>query len=306
MRDPYNVLGVPRTASQDEVKAAYRKLAKKLHPDLNPGDAEVELKFKEVSTAYDLLSDPDRRARFDRGEIDAAGNERSDQSFWRSYAESGPGAKYEAHGGGFDPSELFSELFGERVRNTGGGRARMRRRGADVSMRLAVDFVTATLGGSRRVTLPSGRSIDMRIPVGAATGQVLRLAGQGMEGAGGGAPGDVLVELEVTPHPWFRREGFDVHAEVPITLPEAVMGARVTVPTIDGRVSLTVPAGSNSGDTLRLRGRGIHDNAKGVRGDQFVRLKVVLPERPDAELRAFVEEWAKTHPYDVRAKAGMD
>lgn len=306
MRDPYDVLGVPRTASPDDIKKAYRKLAKKLHPDLNPGDAKIELQFKEVSGAYDLLSDAEKRARFDRGEIDAAGNERPDQSFWRSHAESAAGARYEAQGGaGFDPSDLFSELFGDRARGARGG-GRMRRRGADVSMRLAVDFVTAALGGSRRVTLPSGRSLDMRIPVAATSGQVLRLAGQGMEGAAGGPAGDVLVELEVTPHPWFRRDGFDVHAEVPITLPEAVLGGRVTVPTIDGKVNLTVPAGSNTGDTLRLRGKGIQDNGRGVRGDQFVKLRVVLPERPDADMRAFVEEWAKKHPYDVRAKVGMD
>ena len=299
MKDPYEVLGVQRSASQDDIKKAYRALAKKLHPDLNPGDARIEAQFKEVSAAYDLLSDPDKRARFDRGEIDSAGNERPDQSFWRSYADSGAGAKYDARGG-FDPSDLFSELFGDRARS------RMRRRGPDVTMRLAVDFVTAATGGSRRVTLPSGRSLDMRIPVGAASGQILRLAGQGMEGSGGGAPGDVLIELEVTPHPVFRREGFDVHAEVPITLPEAVLGGRVTVPTIDGKVSLTVPAGSNSGNVLRLRGKGIQDSARGVRGDQLVTLKVVLPERPDEDLRAFVEKWAEKHPYDVRAKAGID
>ncbi len=302
-KDPYAVLGVSRTASQDEIKKAYRRLAKKLHPDLNPGDKKVEQQFKDVAAAYDLLSDPEKRAKFDRGEIDASGAERPDHSFWRAYAETGGGAKYSGRqaGGGFDPSDLFSELFGD----LGGRAGRWRRRGADVNYRMTVDFIDAVRGSSQRITLPGGKSLDVRIPAGTTTGRTLRLAGQGMPGTNGGPPGDAFIEIEVAPHPFFERRGNDIHIELPITLPEAVLGAKVTVPTIDGKVQLTIPKNSNSGDTLRLRGRGVPDPAGGRRGDQYVRLRVMLPEQPDRELTEFVERWSRNRDYDVRTKAGM-
>lgn len=304
MRDPYTVLGVPRNASTEDIKRAYRKLAKKLHPDLNPGDSKVEQRFREASAAYDLLSDGTKRARFDRGEIDATGTERPETRFWRTYAESSPGSGPEPRraGRGFDPGDIFSELFGD----IGSAfSSKPRQRGADVNMTVTVDFIAAVKGGTRRVTLPTGKSLDIRIPVGSVDGRMLRLAGQGMEGRNGGSPGDALVELRVAPHPHFRRDGIDIQVDVPISLAEAVLGGRIVVPTLDGKVSVTVPPGSNTGNSLRLRGRGAPDPSSGKRGDQYVLLKVVLPDKPDRELSDFVERWSARHPYDVRAKAGL-
>jgi len=302
MRDPYAVLGVARNASTEEIKRAYRKLAKRLHPDLNPGDSKVEQQFRDAAAAYDLLSDGVKRARFDRGEIDAAGAEKPETRFWRTYAESSPGPEPRRGGRGFDPGDVFSELFGD----IGGAfSGKSRQRGADVNVTVTVDFIDAVKGGTRRVTLPTGKSLDIRIPAGSVDGRTLRLAGQGMEGRNGGSPGDAFVELRVAPHPHFRRDGIDIQIDVPISLDEAVLGARIVVPTLDGKVTVTVPRGSNTGDTLRLRGRGGPDPSTGNRGDQYVLLKVVLPDKPDRELSDFVERWSARYPYDVRTKAGL-
>ena len=303
MADPYATLEVERTASAAEIKKSYRRLAKKLHPDLNPGNKKVEQQFKEITAAYDLLSDPKKRARFDRGEIDAMGTERPNRGFYRPHAEGGQGAKYQQFdfGEGAGADDIFADLFGGRR----GGRGNPRLRGADVSYVATVDFVEAALGARKRLTLADGKTLDVNIPAGTADGQTLRLKGQGQPGLGGGAAGDALIEITVQPHPFFTRQGNDVHVEVPVTLPEAVLGGPVTVPTIHGRVSLTVPKNANSGTVLRLRGKGVPAAAGGVNGDQIVRLKVVLPDGGDAELTAFLEGWAALHPYDVRAKAGM-
>lgn len=305
MKDPYQTLGVGRDASADEIKKAYRKLAKKLHPDLNPGNKKVEQQFKEVSAAYDLLSDTEKRARFDRGEIDASGAERPGRGFYRSYAESGQGAKYRGGGDSFFTEDIFSDLFGGGFGERAKGRSssRMNIRGADVSYAITADFVEAALGAKKRVMLTDGKTLDVTIPPGTEDGQTLRLKGQGLPGMGGPA-GDAFIEVKVEPHAFFRREGNDVHLELPVSLPEAVLGASVTVPTIDGKVSLKIPPGSNSGSMLRLRGKGIPKG--GARGDQYVKLKVVLPERPDAELTEFIERWAKKKSYDVRARAGLN
>jgi len=299
MKDPYTVLGVAKTASADEIKKSYRKLAKQLHPDLNPGNADAAARFKDVSAAYDLVADPEKRGRFDRGEIDASGQERPEAAYYRSYAGGPQGEKYRA-GAGFDPSDLFADLFGR------GGRARggeFRMRGGDVSYALTVDFVEAAKGASKRLTFPDGRALDVNVPPGTETGQVLRLRGQGGPGIGGGPAGDALIEITVAPHPFFRREGDDVHAELPVTLTEAVEGAKITVPTIDGPVSMTVPAGSNAGTRLRLRGRGVARKG-GAAGDQYVTLKLVLPKEPDSALKDFVKSWTG-RDYDVRGAAGV-
>lgn len=305
MRDPYTVLGVAKSASTEEIKRAYRKLAKKLHPDLNPGDKKVEQQFRDATAAYDLLSDSGKRARFDRGEIDAAGTERPETRFWRTYAESAPGHEEKAKGRGrnFDAGDVFSELFGE----FGGAfsSAKARQKGADVNVTVTVDFLDAVKGGTKRITLPTGKSLDIRVPAGSVDGRTLRLAGQGNPGRNGGTPGDAFVELRVAPHPHFRRDGTDIHVEIPVTLAEAVLGARITVPTIEGKVALTIPKGSNTGDTLRLKGRGAPDPSSREHGDQYVRLKVVLPDKPDRELSEFVERWSAGHAYDVRTKAGL-
>ncbi|HSK38637.1 MAG TPA: J domain-containing protein [Arenibaculum sp.] len=297
-RDPYQVLGLGRTASAEDVKQAYRRLAKQYHPDLNPGRSDIEQRFKEVSAAYNLLSDPDRRARFDRGEIDAAGNERAAGGFHRAHARNGRagGADFS----GFDADDLFSDLFGSRKR--GGG---FRSRGSDIAYSVTVPFVEAALGTKRRINLSTGKSLEVAIPPGTEDQQKLRLKGQGTEGMGGGTPGDAIVEIHVEPHAFFVRKDSDIHLELPISLPEAVLGATVKVPTLDGQVAVKVPRGSNTGYTLRLKGKGIQDPKRRTQGDQYVKLKVVLPDPPDAELASFLEKWAENRDYDVRKKAGL-
>jgi DnaJ-class molecular chaperone len=296
MRDPYQVLGVSKTASADEIKKKYRQLAKKLHPDLNPGNAEAASKFKDISAAYDLLSDAQKRARFDRGEIDASGAERPERQYYRAYADSPEGAKY---GSAFDSEDLFSDLFG-RAR---GGRD-FKIRGTDVSYELPVDFIEAAAGAKKRVTMADGKVLDINIPAGTEDRQTLRLKGQGQPGFGGAEPGDAYIEVHVQPHAFFIRKDSDVHLELPVSLGEAVLGGKITVPTIEGDVAMTIPKGSNSGTTLRLKGRGIVDRKSKQRGDQYVKLKVVLPEGADAELTRFVEGWNKRDD-DVRTRLGF-
>jgi DnaJ-class molecular chaperone len=297
MRDPYQVLGVAKTASAEEIKKKYRQLAKKLHPDLNPGNAEAAAKFKEASAAYDLLSDAQKRARYDRGEIDASGAERPERQYYRAYAESPEGAKY---GSGFETDDLFSELFGRRAR---GGRE-FKIRGTDVSYELPVEFIEAAAGAKKRVTMADGSVLDVNIPPGTQDRQTLRLKGQGQPGFGGAEPGDAYIEVHVQPHAYFTRKDHDVHLDLPISLGEAVLGGKITVPTIDGDVAMTIPKGSNTGTTLRLKGRGIVDRKSKQRGDQYVKLKVVLPEGPDAELARFVESWDRRDD-DVRTRLGF-
>lgn len=299
MPTPYEILGVAPSASADDIKKAYRKLAKKLHPDLNPGNKKVEQQFKELSVAYDLLSDPAKRARYDRGEIDATGAERPDRSFYRRYAEGREGAKYQDFSIDEDSfvDDIFANLFRQQQRRS---ERSMHLRGADVTYVAEVDFVEAAVGAKKRLMLTDGKTLDVTIPPGTEDGQTLRLKGQGLPGTGGGASGDAYIEVKVAPHPIFTRMGSDVHIELPVTLPEAVLGATVTAPTVDGPVSLKVPPESNTGSTLRLKGKGIVDRASGKRGDQYVRLKVVLPDRADPELKAFLEKWSAQHPYSVR------
>jgi DnaJ-class molecular chaperone len=299
MPTPYEIIGVAPSASADDIKKAYRKLAKKLHPDLNPGNKKVEQQFKELSAAYDLLSDPAKRARYDRGEIDASGAERPDRPFYRRYAEGRAGAKYQDFGADEDSfvDDLFANLFRQQQRRS---ERSMHLRGADVTYVAEVDFVEAAIGAKKRLMLTDGKTLDVTIPPGTEDGQTLRLKGQGLPGTGGGASGDAYIEVKVLPHPIFARKGTDVHIELPVTLPEAVLGATVTAPTVDGPVSLKVPPESNTGSTLRLKGKGIIDRATGKRGDQYVHLKVVLPDRTDPDLKAFLEKWSAQHPYSVR------
>ena len=295
MKDPYDVLGVARSASAADIRRAYRKLAKELHPDLHPDQPDLEVRFKEVTAAYELLSDADKRARYDRGEIDASGAERPRQRFYREYAEQPAGAKY----GGFedidDVESILGGIFGRR-----GGGGRMRIRGADLHYTLAVDFLDAVNGARKRVTMPDGRTLDIAIPAGIEHDHTLRLARQGQPGIGGGPPGDALVKIAVTPHPLFRRQGDDIHLELPVTLGEAVLGGKAPVPTVSGTVTVTVPKGSDSGTVLRLKGKGAVSHRTKRRGDQYVTLKIVLPKPVDDALASFVAEWAPKHPYDPR------
>jgi DnaJ-class molecular chaperone len=297
--DLYATLGVGRDASQEDIKRAYRRLAKELHPDLNPDKPDIAERFKKVTAAYDILSDPEKRGRYDRGEIDATGQERPQYRYYRDFAEDPAAGRFYTREGFADEGELhdfFEGLFGGRGRGP-----RMRARGADVSYTLPISFLEAATGAKKRVTVGDRHTIDLTIPAGVTDRQTLRLRGQGMPGFDGGPPGDAYVEVHIQPHPFFERKDQNVHLDLPISLSEAVLGAKVEVPTIDGPVTMTVPKGANTGTTLRLRGRGIVDQKSGQRGDQYVRLQVVLPKTPDPELEAFARRWAETHAYDPRA-----
>jgi len=304
--DPYKVLGVKQDASADEIRKAYRKLAKEFHPDLHPGDAAAEERFKAVSAAYDLLGDAEKRARFDRGEIDASGQERPEPRYYRHYADAGAEHPYHSTEGFADFAEygdIFSDLFGHARSGAAGGRQRapLRMRGGDARYSLPVEFLEAVNGARRRITMPDGVTLDLTVPAGVRDGQVLRLKGKGMAGIGGGPPGDALVEVQVSPYAFFRREGDDILIEVQITPAEAVHGAKIQVPTISGPVSLTVPMCANTGSRLRLKGKGVVKASGNQRGDQFVTLKVVMPPEPDGELAEFLERWEKEHPFNPRA-----
>jgi len=306
MKDPYDVLGVKRTASADEIKQAYRKLAKEFHPDLNPNDPIVEQRFKEVSSAHSILGDKEKRAKFDRGEIGADGAPRGGfgaGGYGPSGARGrGPGGGFAGGFGGAAAEDIFADLFG---RNRGRTRT-MEMKGKDVSYSLRVSFLDAAKGTTCRINLYDGKSLDVRIPAGTEDGQTLRLKQQGMPGMGGGPAGDAFIEIQVDTHPFFERDGNDIFLDVPITLAEAVLGGKITVPTVHGNVSVTAPAGSNSGTSLRLRGKGIQPAGGAVAGDQFAKLIVVLPDKPDKALVDFVKEWSKDYDYDVRKRVGLD
>jgi len=308
MSDPYSVLGVPKTASDDDIRKAFRKLAKKHHPDLNPGDKKAEATFKEITQANDLLSDKEKRRRFDAGEIDDAGNEMPPRGFYRDQAGGPGGAKYRRSGGQeefVDMGGIFSEMFGQRRGggpegyegfggfNGGGG-------GMPVTYSLSVPFLVAARGGKQRVGLPDGKTLDIDVPEGTADGTTLRLKGQGMPGANGRPAGDAYVEIKVQPHAFFEVRDSNIHLELPVTITEAALGGKVKVPTIGGTVMLNVPAGSNTGTALRLKGRGLLDRKSGQHGDQYVKLKVVLPDKPDEKLKEFLEGWDAGKGHDPR------
>ena len=291
MTDPYQTLGIAKDASADDIRRAYRKLAKKHHPDLNPGNKAAEDAFKAVSSANDLLSDPEKRARFDRGEINAAGDPRPEHAAYRSYA--GAGARY---GGGGDAGmgDIFADLFSSSFE-----RGSRPAKGRDASYTLAVSFVDAINGMEQRLSLPDGRTLDVRVPPGMEDGQTLRLRSQGHEGANGGPAGDALITVTVRPHPVFRRDGNDVLLDLPVTLKEAVLGGRITIPTTTGSVTMTIPARSDTGKVLRLRGRGVPAAGSRTAGDQLVTLKLVVPDADDA-LEAFLREWQPAKAVDPR------
>jgi DnaJ-class molecular chaperone len=304
-RDPYIVLGVAKSASADEIKAAYRKLAKKYHPDLNPGKKEIEQKFKEITAANDLLSDPEKRARYDRGEIDGMGNEqdfgggRGGGAGGRTYTYTSGGKQGEDPFSGFG-DDLFADLFGTRKRGNSG--EKVKARGSDVSYSLNISFTDACAGGKQRVTLSSGKTIDVTIPPGTEDGDKLRLKGQGLSGLG--EAGDAIIEILVAPHAYFTRKGHDIHLEAPVSISEALLGANINVPTLGGEVTVKVPRGANTGTTLRLKGKGVSHGKADTAGDLFVKLKVVLPDPADEALTEAVEKWAKKNSYDPRKKLG--
>ena len=311
-RDPYLELGVSRTVTAAEIRKAFRKLAKQFHPDTNPNDKKAEERFKQVSAAFDIVGDVEKRKKFDAGQIDADGRETM-----RGFGGGGGGAGGNPFGGGFnrggfsrggagghddgpeiDLSDLFGDILG---RNRGGGGAGaggfgggFSAKGADVRARLEVELEEAIAGAKKRIAFSDGRTIDVTIPVGAQEGQTLRLKGQGSPGRGG--QGDALIELAIKPHPIYRPENGALVMDLPISVPDAVLGGKVEAPTPDGPVTLSIPRASNTGAKLRLKGRGLSDG-KGKRGDLFARLVVTLPDAPDAELEKFAEQWREKRPY---------
>ncbi len=296
MKDPYETLGVAKTASADDIRKAYRKLAKKLHPDLNPGDKRAEEQFKEVAAANDLLSDPEKRRRFDAGEIDASGAEKAPPNarYYRDYAGEG-GHPYEGHGAYGDFAQ-GDDIFAELMRRA--AEQARRRPGADLHYELQVEFLDAVNGATRTITLPGGGTLQVTIPAGVEDGQILRLRGKGAPSPGEGEPGDALVQIVVRPHRFFTREGDNILLDLPITVKEAALGAEVRTPTTTGSVMLKIPKRSNTGDMLRLRGKGVRKR-EGA-GDELVKLKVAMPTGAEPELETFLAGWTPASSYDPR------
>lgn len=298
--DPYSVLGVTRAASDDDIRRAYLKLVKELHPDVNPSRTAEE-RFKKVTAAHEILGDADKRRQFDRGEIDATGEP-------RRYARQPSGARPGSAGGEFGDfgfGDVFSDIFGgfrTGSRPGGTGAGGYAPRGRDIRYTLSVDFIEAVKGARKRVTLPEGGTLDLTVPEGVADGQVLRLKGKGSAAPRGGEAGDALVEISVKAHPQFKRQGLDVHLDLPITIDEAVLGSKVEVQTVDGRVTLTLPKGTSSGRVFRLKGKGVRNAATNVTGDQHVTVRIVLPDLIDEDLSYFLQEWRGKHKYDPGRK----
>ena len=288
-----------RDASLETIRSAYRKLAKRHHPDLNPGDAKAEEQFKRIASAHQLLSDPAKRARFDSGEIDAAGVEKPRPASYREYAEGAAGRRYSPAGSaeeaweGQDIGDMFSSMFGA------GRTRRGPRRGQDQHFTLTAKFLDAINGATTRLTLPDGRTLDVWIPPGTSDGDTLRLRGQGAPGNEGGGTGDALIEIHVAPHEFFRREGADIRLDLPVSLSEAVLGGHIDVPTPGGKVRMRIPAGSDSLTQLRLRGRGVPAHGTASAGDLYATLRVTVGP-PDAALTAFLQGWTPEHSANPR------
>jgi len=307
MADPYSTLGIAKTASEAEIKSAYRKLAKELHPDRNKDNPKAAERFSDVTKAYDLLSDKAKRAQFDRGEIDADGNPAMPFGYggggFRGDPRGGQGGFAGFGGEGADFGDIFEGLFGGRGGGSPfggfGGRSAPPPKGANVAYRLSVSFVDAATQAMQRITLADGKTIDLKLPAGVETGTQMRLAGKGQPGPGGN--GDGIVTITVKDHPFFERDGAHIRLDLPITLGEAVKGAKVKVPTVDGPVMLSIPPGSSSGRVMRLKGKGFSQKGGG-RGDQLVRLMIDLP-RDDAGLVKLVDQWTDKRP--VRAELGV-
>lgn len=337
-KTPYELLGVAAGATEAEIKKAYRHLAKELHPDLTGGDAAKADRFKAVAAAYDLLRDPEKRRRYDAGEIDASGQERSARGAYRQHAEADPSGRYDYQGGFDDLGDLFRTAFRRHGGTDHRGRAGFGagfgpgfeagfdasgdegfgtgpRRGADLQFQMQITLREALAGGRKSVTLPDAGRVEITIPRGIADGQTLRLAGKGAPGLNGGAAGDALITLSIAEDPLFRRDGLDLHMELPVSIDEAVLGGTVEVDLPGGRVRLKVPPNSSSGRVMRLRGKGVTRAAGRAAGrttegdgtqsgDLFVTLRLVLASQPDEALAEAIRDWRKSHGYDPRAGWG--
>jgi DnaJ-class molecular chaperone len=305
-RDPYQELGVSRTASADEVRKAFRKLAKQHHPDANRGDKASEERFKHVSAAFDIIGDEEKRKKFDRGEIDADGRDRGfagggQGGPWGGGPNGGGGRYQGAEFEGADLNDIFGEMFGARAgRGAGGAGFGFGGKGPDVRARLDIDLEDTIRGGTKRISFSDGRSLDITIPKGAVHGQTLRLKGQGQAGPRGS--GDALIELHIRPHPIFKKSRDLLLMDLPVSLPDAVLGGKVQAPTPDGAVTLQVPKGSNSGSVLRLKGRGLPDPKTGKRGDLLAKLVVTLPDEVDPVLEALAQDIRRNRPYTPRRR----
>ena len=302
--DPYKTLGIQKTATQSEIKKAYRKLVKQLHPDLHPGDTSKQAQFQAVSAAYDLLGDPKTRERFDAGEIDASGQDIRERHFYQQYADKDAGRRYDPDvgKGGFESaSDIFADLFGRRQSSGPDYHQEFHARGPDIRYHLEIDFLDAATGSKSSVMMPDGNKIEISFPPGTKDGQTFRLRGKGGQGFGRGPAGDALVTVSVRSHPVFIRNGDNIEIELPITFDEAVLGTKAEVPTISGPVTMTIPKGASSGHRLRLKGKGI-TTGKGNAGDQFVRLKIVLPEKMDARMEGLAMQWRDLASFDPRKK----
>ena len=312
MRDPYDVLGVSKTASEGEIKSAFRKLAKKYHPDQSK-EPKAKERFAEVGSAYEILGDDKKRKAFDRGEIDADGKPRAPQFEGFGFGQQAGGGPRDFRNFGFDfgsggfstesgsiDPDILSELFGAgRTRS----RSQAAARGKDIGVTVAVPLATIAYGGSARVILPTGKTLDVAVPAGIEEGKSIRLRGQGQPGAGGPS-GDVIVTIRYAPHPLFKVEGRDLRLDLPITLYEAILGARVRAPTLSGEVEVSIAPGANAGRVLRLRGKGLPGGADQAAGDLLATLRIVLPNEPDAELTALMQKVRDQKPYHPRSGMG--
>ena len=286
----YKTLGVGKSATQDDIKKAFRKLMKELHPDLNPGDAAKEARFKKVSAANDILSDPNKRALYDRGEIDENGAEVAQNPFGGGFR----GQQGGFSGGQGDMGDIFSQMFG------GGQRGPQAFKGQDQRYNMQISFTEAALGGKKQIHLSDGTAISVTIPKGIESEQSIRLKGKGHAGHNGGPSGDALIQVKVANHPFYVRNGLDIELNLPITIYEAALGGKIEVPTLHGPVGLKIPAGSSGGKVLRLKGRGI-EKAR-AKGDQLVKLQIHMPEKLDSELEASMKSMAESNAYDPRIK----
>lgn len=308
MKDPYRILGVSRTSTEAEIKKAYRSLAKEYHPDRNPNNPKVAEIFKNINAAYSLIGDPENRRKYDGGQMDAAGAQRAYAHQARGGARGFDG--FARGSSSFQADDLFSEFFNSFRRGGAGARREAPRtepkRGEDTTYVVEVEFLDAIKGGNQRITLDWDKTLEVKIPAGVRDGQQIRLKSQGAAGKSGGARGDAYVKITVLPHPYFSRKGNDIYLDVPISLHEALFGAKIKVPTISGPVTMTVPAHANSGMLFRLKERGVPYDGGAKHGDQFVKLVVTLPDKPDRELEQLVKRWGPERDKDIRKNLDVE